>query len=147
MSEQLRLISGGISVDDRGELIYANDFPLETFKRFYVVKNHRSPFVRAWHGHKAESKAVFVMSGSAVVAAVKIDDWGRPSKSLPIEKFVLSSKKPSVLLIPAGYANGFMTLEQDSTVCFFSNRTLDESLGDDFRYPADYWNPWHVEER
>ena len=30
---------------------------------------------------------------------------------------------------------------------FFSTSTLDESLGDDIRFPARYWDPWQVDER
>lgn len=144
---EVEFISGGISVDDRGQLIYANDFQLDGYKRFYAVSNHRAEFVRAWHGHRYESKAVFVMSGSAVVAAVKVDHWESPSRDLPVTRQILSSKRPGVLLIPAGYANGFMTLEAGTVVCFFSSSTLEASMGDDIRFPADYWNAWQVEER
>lgn len=145
--ENIEFIAGGISVDDRGQLIYANEFQLDRYKRFYAVSNHRTEFVRAWHGHKHEAKAVFVMSGSAVVAAVEVDDWDNPSKDLPVTRHLLSSKQPGVLLIPAGFANGFMTLEAQTVVCFFSSSTLEESMGDDIRFPHDYWNPWQIEER
>jgi hypothetical protein len=30
---------------------------------------------------------------------------------------------------------------------FFSTSTLEESLRDDIRFPARYWDPWQVEER
>jgi dTDP-4-dehydrorhamnose 3,5-epimerase len=60
---------------------------------------------------------------------------------------VLSAKKPSILEIPAGFANGFMTLTPDTIVCFFSSATLDESAADDIRFPARLWDPWAVEER
>jgi dTDP-4-dehydrorhamnose 3,5-epimerase len=60
---------------------------------------------------------------------------------------VLAAKKPSVLFIPAGYANGFMSLTADAQLMFFSTSTLEESKGDDIRYDARHWDIWKVEER
>jgi dTDP-4-dehydrorhamnose 3,5-epimerase-like enzyme len=50
-------------------------------------------------------------------------------------------------LIPAGYANGFMTLTESAKVMFLSTSSLEESAGDDFRFDARLWNPWNIEER
>ena len=104
-------------------------------------------FIRAWHAHKKEAKYVMVVSGAALVGAVQIDDWDNPSRDAQVHRHVLSARAPSVLFIPAGYANGFMSLAEDTKILFFSTRTLEESLGDDIRYDARYWNPWTVEER
>jgi len=81
------------------------------------------------------------------VAAVRIDNWKSPSKDSEVHRFVLSAKQPSAVFIPAGYANGFMSLSEDTRLMFFSTSTLEESKGDDFRYDALYWNPWDIEER
>lgn len=142
-----RLIQGGLAADDRGSVAFVNDFDFAGIQRFYVVSNHRSGFVRAWHAHRREAKYVIALHGSALVCAVRIDDWDSPSREAPVHRFVLSSAKPSVLFVPAGFANGFMTLTEDAKLVFFSTRTLDESLGDDVRYDARYWDVWAVEER
>lgn len=147
MAAEPTLTPGGLAVDDRGQLIFVNDFQLGSYRRFYVVSNHESGFIRAWHGHRFEAKAVTVLAGAAVVAAVEVDDWDAPSSDLRVHRYVLSAKKPSILEIPAGYANGFMTLTPDAIVCFFSSATLEESAADDIRFPARQWDPWHVEER
>lgn len=147
MSEALTFQPGGLATDDRGSLKFINDFDLIAFKRFYVVENHSKGFVRAWHGHKHEAKAVICLQGSAIVAGVKVDDWESPSKSLPVERMVLTSSKPGALHIPAGYANGFMTLTDDAMLMFFSSSTLAESAADDIRFDARHWNPWTVDER
>jgi len=147
MAPELKLIEGALAVDDRGALAFVNGFSLEGVKRFYVVSNHEAGFVRAWHGHKKEAKHVFVSSGEAIVAAVKIDDWDKPSKDLPIHRFVLSSRKPAILFIPAGYANGFRTLTPGAQVMFFSSASLQDSQGDDYRFDARRWDPWGVVER
>ena len=141
------LMEGGLSIDDRGELGFVNEFDMHSVRRFYTVCNHKAGFVRAWHAHKKEEKYVTVVNGAAIVAAVCIDNWESPSKELHIYRYVLSAQKPAVLFIPKGYANGFMTLREDTKLMFFSTLMLDESQGDDIRYDAYYWNPWEIVER
>lgn len=145
--ERPAIIAGGSAVDDRGTLKFINEFALQGFQRFYVVENHDKGFVRAWHGHKIEAKAVVCLQGAAIVATVKPDDWSNPSEDLEISRFILSGSTPSVLHIPPGHANGFKTLTEDAMLLIFSSSTLEESLQDDFRYPARFWNPWDIEER
>lgn len=141
------LLTGGIAVDDRGSVSFVNDFNFAGVKRFYIVDNHRQGFIRAWHAHRNEAKYVVVVKGSALVAAVEIDDWDKPSKDLKIHRYVLSERAPRVLAIPAGYANGFMSLTDDARLMFLSTSTLEESLNDDVRWESRYWDPWTVEER
>jgi dTDP-4-dehydrorhamnose 3,5-epimerase-like enzyme len=142
-----QLIEGGLAVDDRGELQFVNAFDFAGVKRFYCVSNHRQGFVRAWHAHKKEAKYVLCIQGAVVVGLVPIDNWEHPDKSVQPRRYVLSANKPAVLFIPAGYANGFMSLTADAALMFFSTSTLEESKGDDFRYDARYWDIWHIEER
>lgn len=143
------LIEGGLAIDDRGSLAFVNDFTFSAIKRFYVVENFSSEVIRAFHGHLKEEKYVFVVSGSAIVAAVEIDDIQKPSKDKEVQRFVLSAKKPVILYIPAGYANGFKILEEGTKIIFFSTSSLEESKGDDYRFPYDYWgeNIWKIENR
>ena len=141
------IINGDLSVDDRGELMFVNKFDMESVKRFYVVSNHKIGFIRAWHAHKIESKYVFIVNGTALISTVQIDDWDKPSSDLIVEKFVLTAKKPSILYIPSGYANGFKTLSTDTKIIFFSTSTLKDSIDDDYRYDAYKWNPWGIIER
>ena len=142
-----RLIEGDLSIDDRGEVAFVNEFHFDGIKRFYIVSNNRAGFVRAWHAHRLESKYVTAVQGAAVVAVVPIDNWECPSKETPVHRYVLSARKPSVLCIPAGYANGFMSLTEDAKLFFFSTSAVDESKEDDVRFAARYWNPWDVLER
>ena len=141
------LLRGGLATDDRGEVGFVNDFGFADVKRFYTVSNHKAGFVRAWHGHRHEAKYVMAITGSALVCCVEVDDWDSPSPDLQAQRFVLSERSPAVLRVPAGYVNGFMTLTEDAKLIFFSTSTLDESIGDDIRFPARYWDPWSVEER
>jgi len=142
-----KLLNGGLAVDDRGQVAFVNDFDFAGVKRFYTVTNHRQNFVRAWHAHRRETKYVTVLRGAAIIGAVAIDDWEQPSKNAPVARHVLSAAKPAVLFIPAGYANGFMSLTEDALLEFFSTSTLEESQGDDVRYDARYWDIWDAIER
>lgn len=141
------LIEGGLRVDDRGEVAFVNDFHLEGVKRFYAVSNHKQGFVRAWHAHRRETKYVTVVQGAALVAAVVIDDWQNPSKAAEVHRYVLTAQRPAVVCIPPGFANGFMSLTADAKLIFFSTSTIEESLTDDVRYDAYYWNAWTIQER
>ncbi len=145
----LRLIQGGIAVDDRGCLNFANDFNFYGVKRFYQVQNFSTSTIRAFHGHLKEAKYVYVAKGSAIVAAVELDDVKSPSKNKKVNRFILSDKKPQVLFIPPKYANGFRPLEEDTRILFFSTSSLEESKGDDYRFPVDYWGKevWEIENR
>jgi len=147
MSSSPTVLTGGLAVDDRGEVGFVNEFDFAEVKRFYTVSNHLSGFVRAWHGHRNEAKYVTSVRGAFLVCCLEIDNWENPSKDLLINRFVLNDKTPSVLYVPPGYANGFMSLTDDAKLMFFSTSSLDESLNDDIRFPARQWNPWSVEER
>lgn len=136
------LIKGGFATDDRGYVNFNNSFILKQIKRFYIVQNHKTGFIRAWHGHRKEKKFVLCVSGAAMIAAVKISDFKSPKKDQKINKFFLSERDGSMVYIPNGYANGFKTLNNKTKLIFFSSATVRESLKDDFRYNYDYWNPW-----
>jgi len=134
------LIEGNLFVDDRGFLSFVNDFNFKDIKRFYMVENHEAGFVRAWHGHNFEEKYIFTAQGSALLGAVPISKF----EDVPIYKFVLSSTKPQILYMPAGYYNGFKTIDSDTKIIFFSTSTVEESKKDDIRKP---WNTWNIWER
>ena len=146
MSE-INIVNIDTSVDDRGYLRYCNSFNLSSYVRFYDVINYQSNFIRAWHGHKNESKAAMVREGSALICLVKVDDWKKPSNKLEIKKYFLSQKNPKVLEITAGYANGFMSLEPNTKITFYSDKTTKDSLGDDYRFDYNFWNPWDIKYR
>jgi len=141
------IFCGDKYIDDRGSLSCTNAFDFAGVVRYYLVSNFEQGFIRAWHGHKKEGKYATCVQGSAVVCAVAVDNWESPSKNAQIHKYVLSADKPAVLWIPEGYANGAKTLEQGTKLMYFSTSTWEESRGDDYRFPYDYWNPWEVEKR
>lgn len=145
------LINGGIAVDDRGALSFINEAEaaLKNVKRFYIVENFSLDTLRAYHGHLKEAKIAYPVSGSAIIICVKFGDPKNPDKNAPLEKFVLSSKKPTLLYIPPGYANGIKFLELGTKMLFFSTFTIEDAKSDDYRFPADFWGEeiWKVESR
>jgi dTDP-4-dehydrorhamnose 3,5-epimerase-like enzyme len=142
-----RLIAGGLSSDDRGRVAFVNDFDPSVCRRLYFVENFAAGLVRAWHAHKHERKWVLAVSGAALACCVEVDDWASPSRDLEVHRFTLDASNPSVLEIPAGYANGAMSLLPGTRLLYFSDAPLDASLEDDYRFPARHWDPWQIAER
>ena len=139
------LIEGSIAIDDRGEVRFVNQFDLaaHNIHRIYFTSNHCAGTVRAWHGHKHESKCVTAVTGSALVCTVPLNGL-----EIEVERFVLSANKPTVLMIPCGYANGWKSLTSDCRLLWFSSATLAESREDDIRFDVYKWlNPWETIER
>ena len=136
------LLRGGVSKDDRGTVSFVNELSFAGIKRFYVVQNHKKDMVRAWHGHRYEAKYVYASSGKALVGAVRIDNWKRPSVKAKVHSFILSSEKPEILFIPKGYANGFKSLSNNAKLIFYSTSSLEQSRKDDIRFDAKYWDIW-----
>jgi dTDP-4-dehydrorhamnose 3,5-epimerase len=122
---------------------------MEGVKRLYQIQNFSLDTIRAFHGHMKEAKYFYVAKGSVIAAAVKLDDTKKPSKKNKVDRYILSSRKPSILFIPAGFANGIKALEEDTVLIVFSTSTFEESKNDDYRFPADYWGEsiWQVENR
>ena len=141
-----RLIQGDIFIDGRGTLSFANEYNFEGIKRFYMIQNHQQGFVRAWHGHKIESKVFFCVDGTFRIGLVPLPDRDKDDSQLvEPQYFFLDSRKPQLLLVPAGYANGTQNLSQLGTLMVFSNKSLAESKSDDYRFPYDYWGDWTIE--
>lgn len=140
-------IPGDLKKDERGIVKFVNNFNFEGVKRFYLIENAKTKMIRAFHGHMIEAKYVYVASGSILMCAVFLDDVHKPSKENPVDRFILKADQPEILYIPPSYANGFKVLEDGTKVMFFSTATLEESLSDDFRFPADYWGSkiWEYE--
>ena len=134
-------------VDDRGVLSFSNKLNLSSVKRFYTVKNFQKNFIRAWHAHKKESKIFILLEGAFLISCVKIDNWKKPSKKNKVYKFFTSDENKKIIFVPPSYANGFMSLRDDSTLLILSNRSVSESTRDDCRFDPHYWSPWNISER
>ena len=138
------IFSGNIHSDTRGQVRFVNDFSFKGIKRFYQIENALNNPIRAFHGHEIEAKYVYVVSGSILLCVAYIDNFKNPSKKTPIQRCILTDKKPQVIYIPPHFANGFKALEPNTKVIFYSTSSLEDSKQDDYRIPYDYWgvNIW-----
>ena len=142
MTEVPRIIKGGIHKDQRGIIRFVNDFRFREVVRFYTIRHPDVDTVRAWQGHRLEAKWFYPLSGSFVIAWVKIDDFENPSDALVPKYHIVSPEKSELVFVPKGYANGLKALEPDSEVLIFSNLDLTASAKDDIRFNPDLWFDW-----
>jgi|TARA_B100001094_G_C17961371_1_gene685595 dTDP-4-dehydrorhamnose 3,5-epimerase len=141
------LVKGNRIFDNRGSLRFSNDLNFKGIKRFYIVHNYSKNFIRAWHGHLKEEKYIGCIKGTFQVSAVKIDKVKKPNKKNKVFNFFLNQSDSNFMHIPKGYANGSMSLEENSELLIFSTSSIKESLNDDIRYEVNYWNPWDIKHR
>jgi dTDP-4-dehydrorhamnose 3,5-epimerase len=139
----MQLFKGNIHKDQRGLVRFVNDFHFEDVKRFYAITHPATSTIRAWQGHKLETKYFYVTKGSFLINWINIDHWEHPSKDLKINTHILSDNQSEILIIPPGHVNGFKALEPDSTMIVFSDMSLEESKNDDYRFPQEYWRIEH----
>ncbi len=133
------LLQGGTHIDSTGTLRFVNEFNFEQVKRFYQVKPKKKGDIRAFHGHMKETKYVYLIQGKALVCVVPISNSTNPAKNARVTSFVLTEDDPKILYIPPGYANGFKALTNNAQLIFYSDKTLEDSQKDDYRFPENYW--------
>ena len=135
----MQLIKGNIHNDHRGIIRFVNDFDFEKIKRFYAITHPETNIIRAWQGHKLETKYFYVTKGSFLLNWIEIDNWETPSKDLSINTHTLTDTQSEILIIPPGHVNGFKALQPDSIMMVFSDMLLEDSKEDDYRFPAEMW--------
>ena len=137
------IIEGGKFKDFRGEIGFVNDFDMTNVKRFYTISHPDTRIVRAWQGHKIETRWFYCTEGVFDIRVVKVDNWENPCNNLNVEKYILNSETPMILKIPAGYVSGIKAILKNSKLISFSNFKLNENKNDDFRYDKDKWTNWN----
>ena len=70
-----------------------------------------------------------------------------PNKKNKVFSFIINQSNSNFIHIPKGFANGSMSLEDNSELLIFSTSTVQESLRDDYRYDYLHWNPWKINQR
>lgn len=133
--------------DDRGYLVpltneLENVVP-EKIKRVYVVGNFGKGTIRGLHFHKKEVKVFYIVRGAAKFVAISPES---PEKDMHV--CALSDKKPALFIIPPGYANGWISLADDTLLVGLSTSTFEESVKDDIRYDPYKWGDiWSTKPR
>jgi dTDP-4-dehydrorhamnose 3,5-epimerase-like enzyme len=138
-----QLIKGGRHTDERGMMTFVNELDMSSVKRFYSITPANTSVVRAWQGHQKEAKWFHALSGKFLVRLIEPDNWLHPTPNLPFSEFILTTDICEVLHIPGGYINGFQSIVENSSLLVYSDTTLEESKGDDYRFEQNYWFDWH----
>ena len=134
-----KIINGDIFFDNRGSITFVNDFRLDEFKRFYIIQHKKINTIRAWQAHKIETKVFFSVQGDFLIQLIKIENWVKPNKRSKTIKFKLSDNDTKILIVPGGYANGFINTVENAKLLVFSSLSLKDSISDDYRYDKDYF--------
>ena len=133
------IIQGGKHVDHRGTLSFVNGFDFDGLQRFYILENDHCQVIRAWQGHKRETKYFYVSRGRFLISLVAPDNWEKPSRDLSVLHYEIGADDSQILKVPGGHANGFQAMEEPSQVIVFSDSNLEESGRDNFRWEPDYF--------
>lgn len=133
-----KLITGNRHSDQRGILLYNNDFDASLIKRIYIIENENLEFKRGWQGHQIEQRWFSAVSGSFKIQLIKIDNWEKPSVDLEIFTYVIDSEKLNVVHVPKGYVSSIQSLELNSKLLVMADYLLGE-IKDEYRYDIDYF--------
>jgi len=132
------IIQGNSHIDERGTLLFNNDFNVLGIKRIYTVQNKDTEFVRGWQGHKIEQRWFVAVQGAFTIKLICIDNWEHPSKELESLDFELHAKKMDVLHIPKGYVSSIQSKEEGSKLLVMSDYFLGE-VQDEYRFDINYF--------
>jgi len=132
--------------DDRGLLVpFTDDIDDDLFKRSYIVEDYGKGVIRGLHYHKKEIKVFTIGSGAAKFITLKLpEEIADRNNDEEIQEFVeknpdklkswvLSSRHHGVLIVPAYYANGWISLEDHTVLFSLSNLRFEEAMEDDIR--------------
>ncbi|ANF51552.1 sugar epimerase [Chryseobacterium glaciei] len=136
--EMPKIIEGGKYSDERGSLLFNNDFNLSEIRRMYCIENADVDFVRGWTGHQIEQRWFSALQGSFTIKLIKIDNWENPSNNSEILDFELSSENLDVLHVPKGFVSAIQSKEKGARLLVMADYFLGE-INDDFRFPIDYF--------
>jgi len=143
--------------DDRGYLIpITDDRDHHLFHRCYIVGNYGKDVIRGLHYHKLETNVFTIVSGAAKFITLKLpEDMANRNDEVEIEDyiyetpesvqtFVLSDKHHGVLVIPPYYANGWISLEDNTVLTSLSNLRFEQAIDDDIRINPYIIPEWEV---
>lgn len=138
-----------VSSDDRGTFVpwlqnadKLDIAPGQAVKRVYYVYNYGVGVIRGFHFHQKEWKIFIIATGAAKFVAID------PDHPEDIHAFISSSRKPNVIIVPPGYANGWVSLEPNTVLICGSTSSLEDSINDDQRIdPMKFGDVWSQKPR
>lgn len=133
-----KLISGNRHSDQRGILLYNNNFDASLIKRIYIIENEKIEFIRGWQGHQIEQRWFSAVTGRFKIQLIKIDNWEKPSKDLGAFTYLIDSEELNVLHVPNGYISSIQSLELNSKLLVMADYLLGETK-DEYRFDIKYF--------
>ena len=136
-------------VDDRGyliEIIRATDPHFIKFGQVYLVGNFAKGVIRAFHKHNVLWDWFFISHGAAKF--VLVDDRADSPSYKEQEVFVISSRNPSLIVVPPGVYHGWMSLADDTQMISTASEVYNRENPDEVRIPPDsFGDIWTVKGR
>ena len=130
--EMVQLIKGSKFIDNRGLLLFNNNFDLISIRRSYIIENLHLKIRRGWKGHLVEKRWFLCTKGSITIFVAKIDDLNSGiSRNL---SFKLDDSEMSILYVPEGNATLIKQELDQSRIMVFSDYILGESNDEDLRW-------------
>lgn len=157
--EGVRVLELARHEDDRGylfEIIHASDEFLARFGQVYVVCSPVRGTIRAFHKHYRLWDYFCVVRGAAKFVLARLDDDavraclrdGQTCRPEVLEAHVLTERKPSLLVVPAGTWHGWMALEDNTLVVATGSEVYNRESPDEIRVPPDvFGDVWTVRGR
>ena len=146
MIKDVKLVDLEPRIDDRGyliEILRASDEHFIKFGQVYLVGDMVRNTIRAFHVHKLLWDWFFISHGSAKFALV--DDRKDSPTYKEINNFVISERKPQLLVVPPGVYHGWMSLEDDTQMVSTASEVYNRENPDEERVPFDSFGyDWSV---
>lgn len=136
MNKKPKIVQGNSHSDERGTIVFNNDYNAEEIKRIYFIENKDTTFIRGWQGHQIEQRWFSSVLGSFKIVTIAITDWDNPSKTVVKKEFILNASSFDVLHVPNGYVTSIQALEEKSRLMALSDYGLGE-IQDEYRFPID----------
>jgi dTDP-4-dehydrorhamnose 3,5-epimerase-like enzyme len=138
MIQSPNIIKGNCHSDERGTIVFNNDYDASEVKRIYFIENKDINFVRGWQGHKVEQRWFSAVQGSFKITTIAIDDWENPSQTLEQVEHILQAKSFDVLHVPQGHITSIQALEENAKLIAMSDYNLG-TIKDEYRFDSNHF--------
>lgn len=125
--------------DYRCSIISANDMDMSRIKRQYIIEHHNPNIIRAWQGHRHESKWMRCLIGSFVINMIKPVNLEKPTGGEKVDLVHLDASQNQILYIPGGYFTGIKSVTPYGMLQIFSNVCYADAALDNIRRAVDFW--------
>jgi dTDP-4-dehydrorhamnose 3,5-epimerase len=157
--EGVRLVELVRHEDDRGflyEVIHSTDNFVHKFGQVYVVCSPVRGSVRAFHRHSVLWDYFCVVRGAGKFVLALADDEelrrcrneGDECVPVALETYVLTERKPALLVVPPGIWHGWMALEDNTLIVATGSEVYNRKDPDEVRASAGvFGDVWAVKGR